>query len=121
MNSLSLLLKVSVSDIVVASKWYSDKLGFTEIFSYEDIWTRMTIPGYTAITYGLSKDGHPTNSGGQVTTFIVSDIATAKKELEDKGVDVGPIENPGNGIQLAFFKDLDGNSLGLRQEPTSKS
>lgn len=121
MDSQSLLLKVSVSDVKLASKWYSEKLGFTEIFSVGDIWVRMMIPGYAAITYGLSKDDHPTNSGGQVTTFVVSDIVKSKKELEDKGVPVGPIENPGEGIQLAFFKDLDGNSLGLRQEPSTKS
>lgn len=121
MDSLSLVLKVSVSDVALASKWYNEKLGFTPIYSTGDIWVRMTIPGYTKVTYGLSKDNLPTNSDGQVTTFVVSDIVKAKKDLEDKGVVVGPIENPSPGIQLAFFQDLDGNKLGLREEGITES
>lgn len=121
MDTASLLIKVSVSDLNESVKWYQTKLGFTSIFQYEDIWCRMAIPGYTAITFGLSKDDHETSSGGEVTTFIVSDIVTTKADLEAKGVSVGPIENPGADVKLAFFKDLDGNSLGLRQESTISS
>ncbi len=121
MESKGLLLKVSVSDIQTASKWYSEKLGFKEIFSFGNIWIRMSIPGYENITYGLSKDDKPTNSGGQVTTLIVEDIEKTRQELINKGVPVGPIESPGAGIKLAFFKDVDGNSLSLRQEPNNKS
>ena len=121
METKGLLLKVSVADVQTACQWYTEKLGFKEIFSFGSIWIRMSIPGYENITYGLSKDGTPTNSGGQVTTLIVEDIEKARQELIDRGVSVGPIESPGAGIKLAFFKDLDGNSLSLRQEPNSKS
>ena len=121
MDSLSLLIKVSVADVKKASEWYQDKLGFTVLFQYEAIWVRMAIPGYSNVTYGLSNDSHPKNSGGEVTTLIVSDIVSAKAALEAKGVTVGPIEEPGAAVKLAFFSDLDGNSLGLRQEPTNKS
>lgn len=121
MDTLSLLIKVSVADVSAAKTWYKEKLGFKVLFQYEDIWVRMEIPGYTNVTYGLSKDNHPHNSGGEVTTLIVSNITIAKAELEDKGVTVGPIIEPGADVKLAFFSDLDGNSLGLRQESTTKS
>lgn len=121
METQSLLIKVSVADVSNASKWYQEKLGFVEIFKYENIWARMSIPGYTNITYGLSSDNHPTNSGGEVTTLIVPNVVIAKAELEEKGVTVGPVIEPGAGVKLAFFSDLDGNSLGLRQEQETAS
>ncbi len=117
MEIKSLLIKVSVDNVQTASQWYQDKLGFVEKFSFGNIWIRMKIPKNKDTTYGLSKDGHPTNSGGQVTTFVVENIEQARQELINNGVPVGPIENPGAGIKLAFFDDLDGNSLGLREEP----
>lgn len=121
MQTKGLLIKVSVADVNTASTWYQEKLGFVQIFPYEDIWVRMSIPGYEHVSYGLSKDSNPTNSGGEVTTLVVPDIEAARTELIAKGVTVGPIENPGAGVKLAFFKDPDGNSLGLRQEPQMAS
>lgn len=119
-NIQGVLVKVSVQNVQLASQWYSEKLGFQEIFKFGDTWARLAIPN-NSVTIGLSKDGHPTNSGGEVTTFIVPDIKTAKLDLESKGVTVGPIEDAGAGVYLAFFNDLDGNSLGLRQEQSSNS
>lgn len=117
MEIKSLLIKVSVDNVQTASQWYQDKLGFVETFTFGNIWVRMSIPDNEHTTYGLSKDDGPTNSGGQVTTFVVENIEQARQGLIDNGVPVGPIENPGAGIKLAFFNDLDGNSLSLREEP----
>jgi len=36
-----------------------------------------------------------------------------------KGVNVEPIEEPGDGVRLARFKDPDGNELMLRQNPAA--
>lgn len=116
-NSIAIqqvLVKVSVSDVAVATNWYVRNLGFKVESTYSDTWARLSIQG-TGTEYGLSKDGHTGDSGAQVTTFIVPDIAAARNQLIANGVDVGPIEDPGDGVQQAFFKDLNGNSLGIRQ------
>ncbi len=110
------LVKVSVRDVVVAKNWYVQNLGFKVESTYSDTWVRLSIPP-TSTEYGLSKDGQTGDSGAQVTTFIVPDIVAARNQLIANRVNVGPIENPGDGVQQAFFKDLDGNGLGIRQNP----
>ncbi|WP_141699809.1 VOC family protein [Nostoc sp. KVJ20] len=57
--------------------------------------------------------------GNTVNTFVVNDIVTASLCLTERGVSVGPITDVGHGVQLSTFKDIDGNLLGLRQNPQS--
>ena len=48
---------------------------------------------------------------GAVSTFVIADIVAVRNALLAQGIGVGPIV----GVLLCFFKDQEGNSLGLRQ------
>jgi predicted lactoylglutathione lyase len=48
--------------------------------------------------------------------LVVSDIAAARAELIERGVDVGEVQDLG-GILHAYFSDPDGNGWTLQQLP----
>ena len=50
-----------------------------------------------------------------VAAFEVDDIESEVAELRGKGVEVEGIVTLPSGIQRAFFKDPDGNIIGMRQ------
>jgi hypothetical protein len=51
--------------------------------------------------------------------FATSDIATAHKELSNKGVEVSEVKDdlhgPGSGVKWFNFKDPDGNLVHVEQ------
>ncbi|AOJ05052.1 hypothetical protein WS70_25335 [Burkholderia mayonis] len=53
-------------------------------------------------------------------TFVVNDIDGARQQLIENKVPVDNISDVGDGVKLCFFKDPDGNLLGLRQNPASQ-
>ncbi len=50
-----------------------------------------------------------------VAAFEVDDIESEAAELRSKGVEVEGIITLPSGVQRAFFKDPDGNIIGMRQ------
>ncbi len=114
----ALTLKVDVSDLTASINWYEEKLGFKKLDLFPTkTWAQLAIPDIDNASIGLYVNPERVGTGGAVTTFVVDDIKTARQALIDKGVSVGEIQEAGEGVKLAFFKDLDGNSLGLRQNP----
>ncbi len=113
-----LTIAVSVTDWPAARTWYREKLGLQERFATEEGgWVDFESPaGGTSI--GLSDlrgEPHP-GPGGVNITFGVSDIESAKAELESKGVQfLGPIEDVPGMVRLASFQDPDGNVMLLAQ------
>lgn len=108
--------KVDVRDLSVGHSFYEAKLGFVldPRFSTET-WRQYNAPGIRGFALGLNLSSNGGGSGSQATTVVVSNIEVARNALISLGVDVGPIEDAGKGVRLAFFKDPDGNALGLRQ------
>lgn len=114
----ALTLKVDVSDLDASISWYEEKLGFKLDPRFRtQTWAQVSIPDIPNTSIGLNLNPEGVGTGGGVTTFVVGNIKAVRNVLIDRGVSVGPIEEPGEGVKLAFFKDLDGNSLGLRQNP----
>jgi glyoxylase I family protein len=118
--------KVDVADIDASLRWYETKLGLIHDprFDVPGWWAQLNIPHVGRTAVGLNRDagaagkgaeGHAGGGRGQVTTFVVADIETARQRLIDNGVDVGPIETVPHDVKLAFFRDPDGNNYGLRQ------
>jgi lactoylglutathione lyase len=68
---------------------------------------------------GLFEDPTAVGTGGCVPIFVVRDVVSDRNNLIALGVEVSPIEAAGDGVQLAFFKDPDGNTLAIRQNPDS--
>lgn len=116
-----LVAKVSVRDLAASTQWYAEKLGLQHDARFDTPnWAQLNCPGIPHVAIGLWGDPNRVGSGGAVVTFFVDDIAVARKTLLDRGVNVGPAMDVGQGVKLAFFSDPDGNSLGLRQNPPTQ-
>lgn len=105
--------KVNVKNLEASLEWYQSKLGLRYDPRYTTpTWGQLLVQPNLAV--GLNKE-EPTGTGEAVFTFVVEEIEVAKQQLESKGVQVGDIINVDKGVKLAFFQDIDGNSLGLRE------
>jgi len=108
--------KVDVSDLDASANWYGSKLGLIPDPRYNmPTWRQFNLPGITLSAIGLNLNAAGVGSGGAVSTFVANDITAARASLIEQGISVGPITDVGSGVLLCFFKDPDGNSLGLRQ------
>ncbi len=117
MNDYAVVSKISVSDINTSVKWYSEKLGceVNKKVTQDPAWRQLILPNIsTVIQIGLYQS-QKVGTGSGVLTLVVKDIESARNDLIAKGVTVSPISDVGQGVSLAFFNDLDGNQLGLRQ------
>jgi predicted enzyme related to lactoylglutathione lyase len=115
----SFVSKVDVTNLEASVEWYKSKLGLIPEEKYDTpSWRQLSIPdiGNFAIGLNLTNSVEP---GSAVSTFVVNNIVAARQSLIEKGVEVGPITDVGHGVQLSVFKDVDGNLLGLRQNPQS--
>jgi glyoxylase I family protein len=108
--------KVDVSDLEASSTFYGKTLKLTldDKFS-TPTWRQFRV--FPRLAIGLNLNPSGVGTAGAVATFVVDNIAQARAGLLEQGVKVGPVIDVGHGVQLAFFKDPDGNSLGLRQNP----
>ncbi|MEH1858455.1 MAG: VOC family protein [Nostoc sp.] len=115
----SFVSKVDVTDLEASVKWYTEKLGLVLESKYDTpSWRQFSIPDIERFAIGLNLS-NSVEAGNTVSTFVVKDIVAAHQSLIEKGVEVGPITDVGHGVQLSVFKDIDGNLLGLRQNPQS--
>lgn len=119
-GEFAFVAKVNVSNLSVSREWYKTKLGLKYDPRYDTpTWAQFSVPSIKRTAIGLNLDPSHTGSSGAVSTFVVEDIVAAREALIDVGVVVGPVIDVGHDVKLAFFKDPDGNSLGLRQNPSS--
>jgi predicted enzyme related to lactoylglutathione lyase len=120
------LVPIPVSDVDRAKAFYAEKVGFTvdldvnadtdERVSDERRVVQLTPPGSAcSIAFGIGiLDTQP--GSVQALHLVVAEIATARGELVERGVDVGEIQDLG-GVLYAPFSDPDGNGWTLQQLP----
>lgn len=126
------LVVVPVTDVERSKTFYTEMLGFhvdADLMSGPMRVVQMTPPGSNcSITIGpLVVDEVPESSARY--QLVVNDIEAARKQLLDRGVDVGEVTQfgsqgpvPGHGGNynaFVFFKDPDGNNWAV-QEITSR-
>lgn len=107
---------VGVKDMAKAIAWYTDVLGFEEIFRVAEMgWAELSTP-VEKVSFGVSQVEQPSVEGGSTPVFAVHDIDKARAALEAKDVrfdgDTLVIEGM---VKLATFFDPDGNKLMLSQ------
>ena len=112
---------IPVTDLVRAKAFYGETLGLS--FLWENpASVRFGCGGDTQISiFKRAQSG----ADHTLAHFEVTDIEAAVRELETRGVQFldyadGPLQTSGHIAQLgpargAWFKDPDGNTLGLRQ------
>ena len=122
---------VPVSDVDRAKQFYSEQLGF--VVDVDDSPSegfrvvQLTPPGSAcSITIGKGLgEGVPGSLKG--LQIVVSDLAAARAQLVERGVDVTPIRRFEDGAwhdgpggrwnSFIFFDDPDGNSWTVQQRP----
>ena len=103
------LLIFPVKDIEKAKTLYTTFLG---VEPYADS------PYYVGYKTGSLEVGLVPNGPEQVAYIDVDDIEASIKELEAAGAELHvATKNVGGGLLVAALKDVDGNVLGLRQQP----
>jgi predicted enzyme related to lactoylglutathione lyase len=114
------LVSVPVSDVDLAKAFYTEKAGFNadhdQRVSDELRFVQLTPPGSAcsiAIGTGIS-DAPPGSVKG--LQLVVSDIEAARRELIQRGVDVGDVQDFPWG-RFVFFSDPDGNGWAVQQIP----
>jgi len=112
---------VPVTDLDRAKEFYGGALGL------ELLWENQA-----SVRFGVGDGSElsvfkrpPVDANHTLAHFEVADIETTVRELEARGVefldyDEGPLRTTGHIAQLgpargAWFRDPDGNTLGLRQ------
>jgi catechol 2,3-dioxygenase-like lactoylglutathione lyase family enzyme len=112
---------VPVSDLEEAKSFYGQTLGLTLLWESP-----------AAIRFGCGESSElsifkrpPTKTDHTLCHFEVVDIEETVRDLESRGVEFidyaeGPLRTTGHIAQLgpargAWFRDPDGNTLGLRQ------
>jgi CreA protein len=112
----SLTCSVSVPDLERAKDWYQQVLGFTHLYTINEIgWSELAtmIPG---VNIGLSQVEDHEVKGGVVLTFEVQDIAHARTQLERQNVRFdGETQTIEGLVKLASFFDPDGNPYMLSE------
>lgn len=126
---------VPVTDVDRSKDFYSRQAGFTvdhdTTIDESTRFVQLTPPG-SACSIVLST-GNPVDAdvplkpgAAQGLQLVVADIAAARAELADRGLDVTPVQHfegskrvdgPGEGWNsFAFFHDPDGNSWTVQQQ-----
>ena len=114
------LMQVPVTDVDRAKAFYTEKVGFNADHDHtvnEQIrFVQLTPPGSAcsiAIGKGLSQMPPGSVQGLQL---VVPDVQAARKELVERGVEVGEVQEFPWG-SFVFFSDPDGNSWAVQQLP----
>jgi catechol 2,3-dioxygenase-like lactoylglutathione lyase family enzyme len=102
---------LAVNDLERARRFYEDKLGFEAEAQVAET-VRYRCGGGT----GLAIFERPmTPVDRTVAAFEVPDIEAEVADLRSRGVEVEGVITLDSGARRAFFKDPDGNIIGMRQ------
>jgi catechol 2,3-dioxygenase-like lactoylglutathione lyase family enzyme len=104
---------LAVADMERARSFYEGKLGLAVEAEVEG-----TIRYRCGHGTGLALFERPMKPTDRtVAAFEVADIAQEVSELQGRGVEVEGIITLPSGVKRAFFRDPDGNVIGMRQLP----
>jgi predicted enzyme related to lactoylglutathione lyase len=113
------LIPVPVSDVERAKDFYTRVAGFTldhdHEVSEEIRFIQLTPPG-SACSIAIGKGLTESEPGTQSIQVVVEDVAKARAELAERGLEVGDVQEFPWG-SFVFFQDPDGNGWAVQQLP----
>ncbi|MDX6232784.1 MAG: hypothetical protein QOH68_1784 [Nocardioidaceae bacterium] len=102
---------LAVTDLTRAREFYEQKLGLTVEAEVGE-----TVRYRCGAGTGLAVFERPMEAIDRtVAAFEVENITQEVEELRDRGVEVEGVITLPSGIKRAFFKDPDGNIIGMRE------
>ena len=103
-------LTIPTRDVARAVEWYCDVLGL-ERGATDEVET----PNVTLSFWNPEEDGEPfvPNTGG--LGLRVADVAAARRELEEKGIEFFGQTVDSGVCHMAFLRDPDGNTVTLHR------
>ncbi len=115
------LIPLPVSDVDRAIDFYAGRLRFTkdvDVQISDSVRVVQVTPEGSACSVGFGTGlevyaGRPGTIRG--LHLVVDDIAVARAELADRGVEIDEIQNVGGGVKYAGFSDPDGNTWTLQE------
>ena len=115
-----MMFSVAVSDMPKAKTFYADQLGLKVASDHRindnNWWVALAFPEGGASIVLTTANMTP---GAMKLYFATSDIATARKDLGEKGAKVGEVKDdlfgPGSGVKWFQLADPDGNQVLLVQ------
>ena len=114
------LIAVPVSDVDRAKSFYTEKIGFNADQDHQVTpelrFVQLTPPGSAcSISIGTGITDAPPGSARGLQV-VVSDVAAARAQLIERGLDVGEVQVFPWG-SFIFFEDPDGNRWAVQQLP----
>ena len=114
------LIAVPVSDVDRAKAFYTEKVGFNADQDHQVTpelrFVQLTPPGSAcSISIGTGITDAPPGSARGLQV-VVSDVAAARAQLIERGLDVGEVQVFPWG-SFIFFEDPDGNRWAVQQLP----
>ena len=114
------LIAVPVSDVDRAKAFYTEKIGFNADQDHQVTpelrFVQLTPPGSAcSISIGTGITDAPPGSARGLQV-VVSDVAAARAQLIERGLDVGEVQVFPWG-SFIFFEDPDGNRWAVQQLP----
>ncbi len=119
-----MMLSINVSDMPRAKAFYTDKLGLKVTTDYrqndDNWWVALNLPeGGPTITLSRATGYENIKPGTMTLYFETSDIDSAYKELNARGVKVNRVQDDlfgtGSGVKFFNLEDPDGNQVILAQ------
>lgn len=112
----TITLAISVRDRHASADWYKKHLGFELLFHADEAGWSEVRTKTEGVTLGLGEQTEPA-PGNATPVFGVSNIADARKALEDADVKFdGETQTIEGMVSLATFYDPDGNAMMLAQD-----
>ena len=114
------LVPLPITDVDRSLEFYTAKVGFHldhDVSPGNGMRVvQLTPPGSAcSIVIGTGMDDGSVAPGSvRNLHLVVTDIAKARQQLADKGVEISGINDMG-GVKYAFFADPDGNSWALQE------
>jgi predicted enzyme related to lactoylglutathione lyase len=114
----TVLVQIGVADLNRAIEFYTEMLGFQVTERRDDLQFAHLATNVAGLQIGLSQQPAPKGSGSVLLNIGVTDVRTARRALEAKGVVFRrPTVVIPNKVALAEFVDRDGNLLRFAGPP----
>ena len=121
-----MMISVNVADMATSKEFYIKKLGFKVSTEYRrddnNWWTTLSLPeGGATLTLSRASVAPESLKPDMLSIYFeTSDVDAMQKELSDRGVEIGEVQNdlfgPGSGVMWCSVKDPDGNSVFMVQK-----